>query len=575
MEKRILFATTGRTDVKLLALDSQQRQIMLEFDRDDTQALHQWLWDHPAGYTVQHQEQPEAPLYQKADGNPRIRIKIDDGKLLILPNKWATGHSGHPPGNSFTLATDPQGRCQLVPAKLGRLIADLQDQQQQGQATIIAAVVFNTHRDPDSSYAKEEPFANGKILARWLADCFGLNYAENQTPALNQAVWVDLLIGKEDQETTDQAINPAAINRLTQTLQVFAQDPDLQTAKAVLCGIGGIPRFKTLIRDSACFYFPGRCQLSEDSEQHQDTQGKPHVTDIGTDHLTAEQSFNLRAHVIQLIQSGDFIGAEAAIRFVNDDLHNPWVQPIRLVANWLRGMAVPLDTIADPELHGLLRQAQEAKASCLLPGLRAEAALQGGRYVEAIGATAAFIDAALSDSANCCLKKFGKVKTYHDSQGEVRCKHPPQLPLDVDVTNPKSALYIKCTMPLTYVYTIMGPQALKDWAKIIALVIALPELETLINRINGSEKGPRPYKYRNTNTHSVLSPSDLEKAKEVFYAACLWQEAPLNASGHLHFLSDPNVIAVAARDGIANIGQFYLNLVRLLIARLNGFRWPE
>lgn len=555
-QKVVLFVSAGRTDLQLMTTD----QHSVDINKDTLRIFHDWLWQHPENYVVTHESDAGLPLYIKK-GNHNLTVERVGGDLNLLDAK------------DKNLYRDAQGRCLVVPTKLGRIITALQN----GPYEIVAAVVFNTHRNLNfpsgkpNPFANDEPYASGKVLAHWLASCFSLQVNDSQQPALGQADWVNILQGEENQEGRDKLLNTEAVNRVVKALQIFADKRS--GLHAVLCGIGGIPAFKALIRNSAYFYFPERCLLAEDTEQQQSSDDQPTIKPVGDLHITPEQSFALRANVAKLIASGDFLGAEAAIRYVQDEAHQAWTNPIRQVANWFRGIEVKAEHIGDDDLRKLLIHDQAAHANCLLPGLRTEAALQGGRYVEAISATAAYIDVALGRGIDACLNRYGTIQK-HEPPNRVKYASLPQFPSSFN--NTPSALSQERDkhnkpVPLTYRYNSMGEANRRAWAK----ASGIPGLDTLIARIDTRQNGLKPYSFRNTNTHNVLSPDELEQAQKAFYQARLWTvKADGPTASTLYFLGNPEVKTVAAFFGVADIGEIYFNLVRLLEARMADFRWP-
>lgn len=570
MKKAVLFVSAGRTDLKLLSAE-QDRDCAIEIDNYHTRIFHQWLLDYPDRYIVEHRLDEDLSFYQKPVKNAEAEVKvIDDGELKVSFKPKDETASG-----PIDLLVDEQDRLIIVPAKLGRVIAELQQLQLAGDFEIVAAVVFNTRRDDRCKFARNEPFACGPVLARWLAGCFDLTCAEAGQPGLGQATWVDLLQGNEDQELKNGAINPVAINRLAAVLNRLSGDPDLH---AVLCGIGGLPRFKTLIRDSAFFYFDQRCLLAEDTESQQDLGHRVSIQPVDSGYLTPEQSFALRANVTKLIDSGDFLGAEAAVRHVQDPEHAAWVTPVRIVADWFRGLKPDCSRIEDEALRDLLTQLTESRLRCLLPALRTEGALQGERYIEAINSTASFVDAAKWDGIEQCLKQWGRVKRLDEFDRIVEFADRPIIPkfvLESQTTSgkEKAALTKENGNNDRYKIDTMHPCE-SVWFKAIAHG-ALSGLNNLINK-PGDQKGRTPYHYRNINTHGVLSPDDLEKAIEAFIKARLWKARRATDARHsLYFLSNSQVIDVIKKFREIRANDVYRDLVSGLIKPMQQYRWPQ
>lgn len=562
MKKCVLFVSAGRSDLKLLTAE-QQRYASVEISKNTLRCFHQWLLDHPDCYTVVHQGHEAMALYQKPQRNRVLDVSHKNGKLIAQ-----TEISDDAIGETIDLLVNQHDRCIVVPVKLGRIIAALQQRVLTGQLEIVAAVVFNTWRDADSAFAEEEPFACGPVLAKWLADCFQLRFDSSQKPKPGKAVWINLLQANEKKEGENDSVNPLAVNRLIDALTRFSGDRSLH---AVLCGIGGIPHFKHLIRDSTFFYFNQRCEIAEDSEYHQANDQQPLFKTIGYLHVTAEQSFALRAHVEQLIMAGDFLGAEAAIRHIRDKHHEAWTLPIRAVATLLRGLDAREFPITDTRLDALIQHIQNAKVRCLLPALRTESALQGGRYVEAINSTSVFIDAAKWDGIAKCLNSYGRIIELDEFARRVVFSDTPEFPAGMEQDNNGKRAIMPYPNAKAYKVDTMGVCE-GTWLKAIHCP-ALMEINTLINSPDKNSHRT-PYLYRNINTHGVLKADDLLAAQQAFVAARLWKaKLETDNAETLLFLSGPLVAAVLNFFGEHKANEIYRNLVRLLRQNMRSFHF--
>lgn len=568
MKNLVLLVSAGRTDLKLLAGESGAFR-HAEVGRDSTRAFHDWLVQYPRRFIVD--------TGNTAEGSVQLEIQVqDDGSLQAIGRPEKPGVTAAP----LPLHKDAQDRYVVVPVKLGRIMDVLKDRVKAGEIAVRAAVVFNTRRNQRSRFAKEEPFACGPVLAGWLAGRFGLKACSSQQPGFGKSVWVDLLRDDEDQEDRNQSVNPKAVNRLVDILTAFPGDA---STHAALCGIGGIPRFKNLIRDSAFFYFNGRCELAEDPEGRADV---PVIHGLERLHVTAEQSFALRAHVGHLIGSGDFLGAEAAIRHVEDDQYLPWTLPVRCVADLLRGLEVNGDIMAElvnisSKLGEQITSIQASGIRCLLPALRAEAALQGNRLVEAINSTSAFIDAAVRDGIEKCLKNYGEIDELDEFDRRVKFTGTAKIPSIL--LKPIKGKGNKISAPLTllnagntYKLDAMG-NCEKVWLKDAIKCQPLTKLNNLINKPDFKNQRT-PYNYRNINTHGVLQSHDLQAAEAAFVKAGLWRQHHGAAGGHngnkLFFLiKNSDAAGTLSHFGIPDADQIYLDLVRLLRENLRSFRF--
>lgn len=567
----VLFISAGRTDLKIFATE-QDRCCAVEIESDSIRLFHQWLFDHPEQYVIEHQGDDEIPLYQKPQRNMRLNIDVKETALSF---------SGQNVEN-LALLTD-EDRYIIVPVKLGKIIAHFQEQQ---DYEIVAAVVLNTHRDATSRFGKNEPFAGGFVLAKWLSECFDLTFSKNQQPEKGKSVWINLLDGNQDfdAEKGSDLINSIAVNRLIKALTIFSSNPDLHIG---ICGIGGIPKFKNLIRDSAFFYFSERCLIAEDSENENTA---PIIKKVGNFHLTVEQSFSLRASVTKLIQSGDFLGAEAAVCHVSDKEHQLWIKPINDVARLFRGFDADSNTDnQNQEINALLAKVRDSDKGCILAALRAEAALQSSSWVDAMSWTSSFYDAAFFDAIARLLDTWGgeyqvnindRTVTYstNDFIKQMRLQRGYRgaiaIPNDmkqkrIDKKNPPTSfpLEYKGQEGNSYLLDTMGKIIGEKWRKEINSLAINNLFKALDSKIDGNSS---PKFYRNISTHRVLNSANLENAKNAYKNAGLW-----GANGNLLFLEQPLVVAVLEDLNIPEVGQWYKQLVELLLKNLQNFRWYE
>lgn len=559
----VLFISAGRTDLKIFATE-QDRCCAVEIESESIRDFHQWLFDNPEQYVIEHKGDDETPLYRKPQRNIRLNIDVKETQLSF---------SGQNSEN-LELLIDEEDRYIIVPVKLGKIIAHFQGQQ---EYKVVAAVVLNTHRDATSRFGKTEPFAGGFVLAKWLSECFGLTFSEDQIPAEGKSVWINLLDGNQDfdAEKGSDLINPIAVNRLINALTVFASNSDLQIG---VCGIGGIPKFKNLIRDSAFFYFSERCLIAEDSENEETA---PVIKQVGNLHITVEQSFALRASVAKLIQTGDFLGAEAAVRHVQDKEHQKWIKPINDVARLFRGFDV--DSISEYQnqnINDLLTKIRSCEKSCVLPALRVEAALQCESWVEAMSLITTFYDSVLSDAVTKKLDEWGgeyqvKIDDRNVSYStntfikQIRQQKgysgTPSIPAQMTGER-KSGFPLEKQGNNSYRLDTMGENE-KKWHDVINSQAINNFFTALTSRVNGNLS---PKEYRNRSTHRVLSNSDLNAAIEVYQSSGIW-----NTNNALRFLEQPSVTQILQSSNISEVSQWYCDLVRLLITNLQDFRWPE
>jgi hypothetical protein len=568
----VLFISAGRTDLKLFAVE-EEHYCAVEIETKSTRAFHQWLCNNPNAYVVQH----EGTEYQRPKKDISLEITVENDNELKLSGRNT---------ENLELLIDEQDRYIIVPVKLGRNIEKL---QKSTEYQVIAAVVLNTHRDTTNRFSQNEPFAAGLVLAQWLANCFNLTFSEDQQPAEGKSVWVNLLKDNEDFDAKKDSdlLNPLPVNRLIDTLKTFSVHPDVHIG---VYGIGGIPKFKNLIRDSAFFYFNGRCLIAEDSENE---DSPPTNQSFGTRYITVEQSFALRASVAKLIQSGDFLGAEASVRHIEDTVHEQWTKPINDVARLFRGMDADSKTNnQNQEINALLAKIRNTDKGCILAALRTEAALQSRSWVDAMNWTSSFYDAAFFDAIVRLLDTWGgeyqvnindRTVTYstNDFIKQMRQKKGYRgaivIPRDmkqrrIGRDNPTTSfpLEYRGQEGNSYSLDTMGKNNEKKWRGKINST-AINNFSIAFNPSPQPQQPPfSPKQYRNISTHRVLSTTDLEKAKNAYKNAKLW-----GSSGDLRFLEQPLVVAVLKDLNIPEVGQWYKQLVELLLKNLQDFRFPK
>ncbi len=545
----------------------------VEVNKESTRLFHQWLLDYDGKYIIKHIKVDD--IYKLVPGLKVVKnidiVHDEQGNLLAMPkndtrNKENVvetdeneGSSTKPKANEIIkveLAKDEEGKIIVIPVKLSRIMAKYKKKQEENACKIIASVVFNTHRNNKTKFTEEEPFACGPLLAKWIAGQLNLTFDEQQQPDINRSSWVNLLKNDEIMEKT-----PDAINRLCKTLKDFS-DKNPQ-CHAALCGIGGIPGTKILMRDSAYFYFAGRCEIAEVSENYDDHT--PIINSINLGIITPEQSFDLRASVAKLIAVGDFLGAEASVRHVEHKQHKDWIIPIRKVANLFRGFDVNTRDIKNVDLAEVIGKINNCKKRCILPALRAESAVRSSAWTEAMHWTNTFFDNVLLDAYENQLNTWGgdydavildRDVVYTKKQG-ITTNIKPNIPKDL-FTKGKD----KPMAPLTKIspikYKLFSAKEYDDiWLSLINSNDHLIDYKTAIR---GSL--PSPAEYRNLMTHNRLADQQMMAAKQLYIDRKLWG----NQNGSMTFLAQPLTQNVLTFLGVSEIPGWYNGLVNGLLA---------
>lgn len=401
---------------------------------------------------------------------------------------------------------DPEGRIRLVPAKLKPILDKV--------GKVDAAVVFGSWRD--SSVARNEPVAIGPVLAGWIEARNKDNIAETRDLALQRrepwdpeqsnwpggAQWVNLLremerLGGDEQE--DRPVSQKLVTRLHATLVQLRGNP--KPDWVIIARTGGFPEVKQLIIPAANLIFgPERVKIMEVPRRSQQV-----ITLGAHGQQSPVIAYHLRETAFDRVCKGDLEGAAAfAARALDDELEHHWAKAVIATANWLAGRS-PVPTDAPKYLQCL----NKVGLRCFLAAVRAEAALCGKRFHEAIIASVTFRDAALLDA----IAKLDWVEDIDDLQKTLKLK-----------TDPPSSLTEGTKPTLTserdgrWSYRPDGSHA-KRWIKAMG-----KHTQEAFGEMNGALQSGRPkiVNYRNAAVHGRLVRKDLDCAVEEFKKAGVW-----------------------------------------------------
>jgi hypothetical protein len=425
-----------------------------------------------------------------------------------------------------------------------------------------AMLLLTTERVADSPHGKEEPIALGKVLGDWFAQLPG-----EQRPAITIQTYL------RDRETLESngtsPVAPEIADRIEQAVRKQVRNqPDATLWLAVT---GGLPQVKELIAAAARLH-----ARRVASAYHTETGAEGMVT------LSPVESLRARRVALHYVRRGGFVEAHAAaFEFHADRSAQRWVAPLDHVASLFNQNPTYLinrGTLKeDTHPESLKHIAEHWRIRCLLPALRAEAALQAGRWLEAMNWTLTFHDAAFLD---CIASLPGVTLNDRNRQIEFNANQPPDprlidagclLDPNEDRLPPEQ---VRKRNLKKYKYNAVGRLVIDAWAAVLGLS-SLDQLRLAVNKteqisIRNTEKtyDASPAHFRNINTHNTLSSREIDDATQLFVDRGLWNVAPTRQGDA--FLAQP-VIGALLRDLLPNVAEpadLYRELVRDLIARL-------
>jgi hypothetical protein len=456
-------------------------------------------------------------------GMPGAHISVDESDetlpelKLELPGAEGNSSQSFDPDSPLWLDREQQHCAEferegddlvLVAPKLGHVWRWLKE-----TGTPLASVlVFTTRRDADfRNFGREEPVALGPLLTAWFQPLC-------REPADLRTV--EYLQGHEILEDLQRGGNLsfAAARRIESGLwQMHVAHPN---APLMLAISGGQPAVKEFVAAAARLFFPPERIRSALR------------TATGTDSCVAArpgpaEAARVRRIALWHVRHGGFVEAHGvALEFHDDPDAAAWVRPLGYAADLInRNLAVRDDPHIRPP-KSLRHIAERQGFRCLIPALRAEAALQGGHTPEAINWTLSFFDAILLDAIEKSLPSGARLRDR-----ERLIVWPAGL-------QPDAALLLGTYPALKdmkrdkYEYDAVG-RAAEQWFSWIGSAA----LQALRQAILAGQ--PSPLAYRNINTHNRLTKQELEEACNTFRRTGLWAEK-LDGPGSA-FLNQPVV----------------------------------
>lgn len=412
-----LIVSAGRTDLKVLATDSNGRSELLEVDKNIQRPLHQWMLKHLEGWVVEANKVESRGPHEGKEVRGNAPEKTGQDKSLCKKNMRFDSTQVPPlsyePGH---IQTD-NGRLRFVAPKLERIVGTLKELADTHKITFRGALVLYTHRDANHSKAEEEPIALGIALGRWLADTFGLkalplDSADDMGLALDQVSYYAFLTGNDDLEGKDGGLNPLVRRNLEIVLRRLSNlDPALWAFVATL---GGMPDYKSFVTALADLHFQHRWRPVEHSEQaKKEIVHLPHVP-----YITDAGLMQARANALRLLRNWNIHGALAATVHLPPERGGNWLKVLQCLDGFLAGYGAEpsgdapfnkaLDELVANPLGWKIRKTDRhrttvqdtAETSFLrltTAGFRAECSLREGRIAEALNWTYTFYNAMLLD----------------------------------------------------------------------------------------------------------------------------------------------------------------------------------
>ena len=538
----LLVVTAGLTDLQPLVETSAGKRMRAHLRRG-VRFLHERLLDGSQAWRIE-----TSPEF---DDLPEI--KLEPTALDLAAPIWLDTEQK----DYAEYVRGDQGELILIAPKLAGVWRKLAA----SPGRLRALLLLTTERVADSPRGLEEPIALGQVLSDWFAQLPGV-------PRPDITI-TQYLRGRETLEGKGTGpVAPEIADRIEQAVR--KQVCNQPEATMWLAITGGLPQVKEIISAAARLH-----ARRVENAFHTETGAQGFVT------LSPVDSLRARRIALHYVRRGGFIEAHAAaFEFHDDPAAQRWVGPLALAASLFN---------QNPTLHisqtnaretlppeSLKRIADQGHLRCLLPALRAEAALQAGRWLEAINLTLTFHDAAFLD----CIANLPGASLY-DRKRQIEFapgQNPPPSLIEagclLDPANDQLLpAQVKQRNLRRFKYNAVGKRVIDAWST----VIGLSSLDALRVAVNMTEpivqgKGDRyetsPAQYRNINTHNTLTGSEIDAARRLFVDRGLWNVAPTRPGNA--FLAQPVICALLRNllPAVAEPADLYRELVRDLLARL-------
>lgn len=565
----VLIASLGRTDLQVLVERDGKR--LRASVGTGLRVFHQALLDGEVAFRID----------PHAIGFPEVR-KPEDKPV------WDVVTNGLQLSGECSLVQD--GNClSLVPAKLATAAATL---RQNAEYNVIGVVLLTTCRGEGvpKGVFEGEPVATGPIMARWLAECFGLEANQDAGDIRpGRAGWVHILDGT--------MLNPGAGRDYPVSREAMRRVEDVMRRASAWQGSpwaclslgGGMPEFKEPIKACAQYYFDGRTFNWQSPQYAKDSAAWMSPED---DPPTPTDSYRIRRHVEHLVRRGSFMeAAGVASELAEDLLEHKWTKHILDTSRYFSGILESNDELPSyirKLLYPFEAQTHSAAPLCFLAAMRTEAALQSNRIPEAISWTCTFHEIALVDAVAKCLPEGCSIDISHES---ISCPITHLRALKGLSDQLREMKGVRIILPLTYkglseeseeryIFNYdFGATARRRWMAWIKdndkyLGAALTRFMNTMYRkqqvaIGCQHEELMPSGLRNINTHGSMTTFQMQMAWEIFNQAGLWKN---QSSEGLLFLRQELVKNILKSIGIPGAPGLYNNLVSGLCRDLRQHR---
>lgn len=519
MKKMILILVAGRTDIQIFVKNKSEETFLTEIDKYSVRNFHEAL--------ISENENLRLPYtFGKTTG----AIKKQDSI------KWVNGKFEFDGSKDYEVCKEKEQVLLALP-KLTRVVELAQEQKYE----IKASIIINTNRNSKNKYSDVEPIACGKILSKWLASNCNLQFSSKQEPGEGIATWIDIVDGHMSvfEPNRNDRPNRKAIQRIDDKLKDFCEK-NHDWFVGVSLG-GGISVFKDPIKACAEYHFG-----KENVIQLQEPEEKSNTPVSAKFRISTTESFRLRSYVTNLIHKGNFTGAYAAARYVEDDeQEKKWIQYVKETYLYFTGRLAESQCSDFKSLQTLLLRSE---CRCLIAAMRVESALKSREIHNAINWTCTFLEAALLDFIE---KDYGKIHFYEREIHLYESVNANELQ-PLLTSNQQNKNCLEQYQDRIYKY-YMTNYCRKKWCQFL-------KEKNVENFRQKLHKGRiSAYNYRNLNIHGKINQEDMKSAEKHFKDTAIWKKE----KSSLSFLCVDEVVSILAALGIKS-ENLYSKLVQEL-----------
>lgn len=315
--------SVGVTDVQFPAWKQDQfgqwSQRRVELGRGGCREVHQNLLALLNQDLIAFPDGLPAAIPREDARDLRLELEEDQGSFLVslkAPSTQATQYRISSHGNEIPNEREP--RLPLYCPKVGELLRVARDTV---GADAVTLVVLNTRRDATMPDGPNEPIASGPLVAKFLAERFGLNWLDSDgaiPPDLQGGIstWIDILKGNEAMEDSDA--QQAVVRRISALINAWHAEGERQVAVTTS---GGMPPLKPIIER-----VPATC-LGQNAVRLLDRpeRGPPTVSALDYTARVAERE-TLRFYCADALRQRDYASAYGlASRFLDQN----WARLVR------------------------------------------------------------------------------------------------------------------------------------------------------------------------------------------------------------------------------------------------------